>query len=56
MRLGRLPITSSEVLVAIRYSHVRTELRPSKRRSPRQARSCASWKASSASCSEPSIR
>ena len=41
--------------VATRYSHRRSELRPSNLRSPRQARSSASCSASSASWREPSI-
>jgi predicted NAD/FAD-binding protein len=45
-----------QVFVTIVYSHVRSELRRSNRASPRHARSNASWSASSASCSEPSIR
>jgi hypothetical protein len=43
-------------LVAILYSHERSELRPSNFFSPRQARSIAFWIASSASWTEPSIR
>ena len=38
------------------YSQVRSELRPSKPRRPRHARSSASWSASSASWTEPSMR
>ena len=49
-------VTSSAVLVAMEYSQERTELRPSNPPSPRQARSSASCSASSASCTEPSIR
>ena len=40
----------------MRYSQPRSELRPSKRSSPRQARRSVSWSASSASWSDPSIR
>src|SRR3712207_8775900 len=39
-----------------RYSHVRSELRPSKPGRPRQAASSVSCRASSASCGEPSTR
>ncbi|HEY9244691.1 MAG TPA: hypothetical protein VIP48_22065 [Streptosporangiaceae bacterium] len=42
--------------MAMEYSQDRTELRPSKPASPRQACSSASCTASSASCTEPSIR
>jgi hypothetical protein len=47
---------SRQVFVAIVYSQERSELRPSKRGSARHARSDASCRASSASCTEPSIR
>jgi hypothetical protein len=43
-------------VVAIRYSHVRTEARPSKLPSPCQAASRASCRTSSASLAEPRIR
>ena len=56
IRLGRRSMAFSDALVAIRYSHERSELRPSKRGRPRHARSRASWRASSASWTEPSIR
>jgi hypothetical protein len=55
-RCGRRAMWFSDVFVAIVYSHERRELRPSKRPSPRQARSSASCSASSASGTEPSIR
>ena len=42
--------------VAIRYSQVRSEERPSKPSYPRHARIKVSWTRSSASCSEPSMR
>ena len=45
-----------QTLVAIGYSHERSELRPSNFARPRHARSSASWSASSASCAEPSMR
>jgi hypothetical protein len=47
---------SSAVLVAMEYSQERTELRPSKRSMPFHARTRASCSASSASCTDPSIR
>ena len=47
---------SRQTLVAIRYSHVRTELLPANPPSPRQARRNVSWSASSESSSDPSIR
>ena len=59
LQLGKpdeLVAAPSDAFVATRYSHVRTELRPSKRGSARQARSSASWSASSASSTDPSIR
>ena len=55
-RLGRQAIASRQALVAIRYSQVRSELSPRKFGSARQARRRVFWSASSASCSEPSIR
>ena len=48
-RFGRFSIRLSDVLVAIVYSHERSELRPSNRAIPRQARSIVSCIASSAS-------
>ena len=46
-----------QALVAIRYSHVRSEARSrSNRPDARQARSNVSWTRSSASCTEPSMR
>ena len=54
--LGRRSIILRHTFVAMRYSHERSELRPSKPGSPRQARSSVSWTASSASATEPSIR
>ena len=47
---------SRHTLVAIRYSHDRSEERASNRSAPRQARSIVSCTASSASNAEPSIR
>jgi len=47
---------SSAVLVAIEYSQERSELRPSNPAMLRHARSSAFCAASSASCTEPSIR
>jgi hypothetical protein len=54
--LGRRAIGSRHAFVAIRWSHGRIELRSAKPGSPRQARNSVSWSASSASCSEPSMR
>ena len=56
IRLGRLPIASRQALVAIVYSHERSELRRWNRGSARQARSSASCTASSASWTDASIR
>ena len=56
MRAGRRSSSFRLALVAIVYSHERSELRPSKRGSPRHARRSVSWTASSASCTDPSIR
>jgi hypothetical protein len=56
---GRRPRVSSarrHALVAIRYSQVRTDERPSNPPYPRQARSSVSCTWSSASWTEPSIR
>jgi hypothetical protein len=47
---------SRHTLVAIRYSHDRSEARPSKRVKPRHARTIVSCTASSASNAEPSMR
>ena len=44
----------NDVFVAIRYSQVRSELRPSNASSPRHAANRASWRASSASWSDAS--
>jgi hypothetical protein len=49
-------MTSRQVFVAIVYSQRRSELRPSKPFSERHARSIASCSASSASCTEASMR
>ena len=49
-------VMSRAVLVAMAYSQERTELRPSNPGRFRQARSSAFCTASSASCTEPSIR
>ena len=43
-------------LVAMRYSQVRTDERPSNPSRPSHAASSVSWSASSASCSDPSMR
>ena len=55
-RRDRCLMMSTAALLAMEYSQDRTELRPSKPARPRQARSSASWRASSASCTDPSIR
>jgi hypothetical protein len=55
-RRDRCLVMSRAALVAMEYSHERTELRPSNAASPRQARNSALCAASSASCTEPSIR
>ena len=47
---------SRHTLVAIRYSQVRSDERPSNRSSPRHARTMVSCTASSVSKVEPSIR
>ena len=47
---------STHTLLAMRYSHDRSDDRPSKRSIARQARIIVSWTASSASEPEPSIR
>ena len=47
---------SRHTFVAIRYSHVLTDERPSKRPEFRHARTIVSWTASSASNAEPSMR
>lgn len=47
---------SRHTFVAIRYSHERSEERPSNLSKLRQARTSVSWTASSASKAEPSIR
>jgi hypothetical protein len=47
---------SSDTLVAIRYSHERSDERPSKRSWLVHARTIVSWTASSASNDEPSLR
>jgi hypothetical protein len=53
----RRPLSESKhTLVAMRYSQDRSEERPSKRSTPRHARTMTSWTASSASEAEPSIR
>ncbi len=49
-------IAVRHLLVAILYSHGRTDCRPSKRAIDRQARSNDSCTTSSASCTEPSVR
>jgi hypothetical protein len=54
IRRGRRAMSRRQALVLIRYSHDRSELRPSA--SPRQAPSNDSCSASSASWVEPSIR
>ena len=56
VRFGRRWSWVRHALVAIVYSHERSELRPSKRASARHARSSVSCSASSASWLEPSIR
>ena len=48
--------TAASFLCGVAQSQERSELRPSKLARPRQARSVASWSASSASWTEPSIR
>ena len=49
-----LPFSMSrQTLVAMRYSHDRSDDRPSNRSKPRQARTIVSWTASSASKAEP---
>lgn len=47
---------SRQTFVAMRYSHERSEERPSNLSKLRQARTSVSWTASSASKAEPSIR
>ena len=47
---------STQTLLAMRYSHDRSDERPSKPSIDRQARTIVSWTASSASEPEPSIR
>ncbi len=55
-RAGRRSMALRQVLVAIRYSQARRELRASNLARPRQARRNASCSASSASCTDPSMR
>src|SRR5262249_58859546 len=55
-RRGRPCNMSRHTLVAMRYSHERNADRPSKRSTPRHARTSVSCTASSASNDEPSIR
>ena len=55
-RRDRCRATSSAVLVAMAYSHERTEARPSNRSMPFHARTSASCSASSASWTEPRMR
>ena len=45
-----------QTLVAIVNSHVRRELRPANAGMPRHARTTVSCRASSASCTDPSMR
>ena len=56
IRRGRRAISRRQAWVVTRYSQVRSELRPSNLATPRQMASSDSWSASSASCTEPSIR
>ena len=56
IRGGRRAISRRQALVLTRYSHARSEVRPSNPAMPRQAPSNDSWSVSSASCTEPSIR
>ncbi len=52
-----LPLSMSRhTFVTMLYSHERSDDLPSNRSKPRQARSIASWTASSASNADPSIR
>ena len=50
------PFMSRHTFVAMRYSQERNDERPSNASNPRQARTNASWTASSASNAEPSMR
>ncbi len=55
-RRERSDSASRQTFVAMRYSQVRSDARPSKRSRPRQARTMVSCTASSASTTEPSMR
>ncbi len=54
--VARLARALRQAFVAMRYSQLRTEARPSKRSTARQARRSVSCTRSSASSSEPSMR